>query len=127
MARWLIVVLLAVAALTSARSVAESAAPCVTATPSGNRLDFAGAAGDSVTTPFALPEGTVIVEAEMAGDGNNHASLVAAPGSKGSAIAFGFVSDTGPYKGSNAITILAAGEFVLAINAAGDWHVTLTY
>lgn len=87
-------------------------------------FSLSGEGGDVVSEPFALPEGAVIITAEMTGPGYQMMNLMPAPGSAGLGSEL-IVNGPGPYQGTTAASVLKPGDFMLEVKSDGPWSATI--
>lgn len=92
-------------------------------------LYFAGKPGTMVTDPFVLPQGIVLVTADMRApsNGGSRVQIYQTDGGSGATYNTFPVSKTGPYSGTTVVNMQESREVFLAIEATGVWELTLEF
>ncbi len=99
------------------------ARPVATA-EAGGALRFEGDAGDAVSEPFALDEGTVLLTFAVEADIATTINLLSAPGTGASSFDNILIASE-PERGTDAVPIFEPGEYVLEVSADGPWSVVV--
>lgn len=87
-------------------------------------LRFEGDAGDTVSEPFSLGEGTVVFSFVVDVDATTIINLLSAPGAGETSFNVIVIASESE-RGTNAVPIFDAGEYILEVQADGPWSVVV--